>query len=191
MLALEQHDWHNKARRVVSNKNGLLVRQDEGGNKANSLTLPPNGWSATQPFLVSSRNAPDDSKNGFVADYPMTRSPELKQDLTSQPAWSCQCLTDSGCLTRRGFKTSPFLSRLRVVPHFSSGIIGTFRSNEATATRTSIKKWTCVPTVFIAIIPTHCRRTLLKPNFKGPYPELRKRNKISSLLVYVLRKTRN
>ena len=37
MLVLEQHDWHNKARRVVSNKNGLLVRQDEGGDKANSL----------------------------------------------------------------------------------------------------------------------------------------------------------
>jgi len=135
---------------------------------------------------VSSRNAP---KNGCVADYPMTRSPELKQDLTSQPAWSCQCLKDSGCLTRRGFKTFPFFSRLRVVPHFLSGIIGTLRSNDATATRRSIKKWTCVPTVFIAIIPTHCRRTLLTPNFKGPYPELRKRNKISSLLVYVLRKT--
>ena len=42
MLVLEQHDWHNKARWVVSNKNGLLVRQDEGGNKANSLKLPPN-----------------------------------------------------------------------------------------------------------------------------------------------------
>ena len=37
MLVLEQHDWHNKARRGVSNKNGLLVRQDEGGDKANSL----------------------------------------------------------------------------------------------------------------------------------------------------------
>ena len=130
-------------------------------------------------------------KNGCVADYQITRSPELKQDLTSQLTWSCQCLKDSGCLTRRGFKTFPFLSRLRVVTHFSSGIIGTLRSNDATATRTSIKKWTCVPTVFIAIIPTHCRRTLLKPNFKGPYPELRKRNKISSLLVYVLCKTRN
>ena len=53
----------------------------------------------------------------------MTRSPELKQDLTSQPAWSCQCLKDSGCLTRWGFKTFPFFSRLRVVPHFSSGTV--------------------------------------------------------------------
>ena len=37
MLVLEQYDWHNKARRGVSNKNGLLVRQDEGGDKANSF----------------------------------------------------------------------------------------------------------------------------------------------------------
>ena len=50
-------------------------------------------------------------------------------------------------------------------------IIGTLRSNDATATRTSRKKWICVLSVFIGIIPTHfvnCRRTLLKLNFKGP-----------------------
>ena len=33
--------------------------------------------------------------------------------------------------------------------------IGTLRSNDATATRTSLKKWFCVLSVFIAIIPTH------------------------------------
>ena len=32
---------------------------------------------------------------------------------------------------------------------------GTLRSNDATATRTSLKKWICVLSVFIAIIPTH------------------------------------
>ena len=33
--------------------------------------------------------------------------------------------------------------------------IGTLRSSDATATRTSLKKWICVLSVFIAIIPTH------------------------------------
>ena len=33
--------------------------------------------------------------------------------------------------------------------------LGTLRSNDATATRTTIKKWICVLSVFIAIIPTH------------------------------------
>ena len=34
-------------------------------------------------------------------------------------------------------------------------LLGTLRSNDATATRTSLKKWICVLSVFIAIIPTH------------------------------------
>ena len=34
-------------------------------------------------------------------------------------------------------------------------IIGTLRSNDATATRTSLKRWICVISVFIAIIPIH------------------------------------
>ena len=34
-------------------------------------------------------------------------------------------------------------------------IIGTLRSNDATATRTSLKKSICVLSVFMAIIPTH------------------------------------
>ena len=54
-------------------------------------------------------------------------------------------------------------------------LLGTLRSNDATATRTSLKKSICVLSVFIAIIPpeptyfVNCRRTLLKLNFKGPY----------------------
>ena len=34
-------------------------------------------------------------------------------------------------------------------------IIGTLRSNDATATRTSLKKLICMLSVFIAIIPNH------------------------------------
>ena len=33
-------------------------------------------------------------------------------------------------------------------------ILGTLRSNDATAMKTSLKKWICVLLVFIAIIPT-------------------------------------
>ena len=47
--------------------------------------------------------------------------------------------------------------------------IGTLRSNDATAMRTSLKKWICVLSVYMAIIPTHllsvkCRQTLLELN---------------------------
>ena len=55
--------------------------------------------------------------------------------------------------------------------HFS---LETLRSTDATATRTSLKNWICVLSVFIVIIPTHLlrkwKRTLLKLNSKGPYP---------------------
>ena len=55
-----------------------------------------------------------------------------------------------------------------------SSLRGSLRSDNATATRTSLKKWICVLLVFTAIIPTtyfvKCtRRTLLKLNFKWPY----------------------
>ena len=36
-----------------------------------------------------------------------------------------------------------------------SSLIGTLRSKDATATRTSLKKWICVLSVFITIISTH------------------------------------
>ena len=53
-------------------------------------------------------------------------------------------------------------------------ILGTIRSNYATAMRTSLKKWICVLSVFIAIIPTtcfvKCRRTLLELNSEASYP---------------------
>ena len=53
--------------------------------------------------------------------------------------------------------------------------IGTLRSNETTAMRTSLKRWICVLTVFIAqlFVPTYfakCRRTLLGLISWGPYP---------------------
>ena len=55
-----------------------------------------------------------------------------------------------------------------------SSLRGSLRSDNATATRTSLKKWICVLLVFTAIIPTtyfvECtRRTLLKLKFKWPY----------------------
>ena len=69
-------------------------------------------------------------------------------------------------------------------------IIGTLRSNVATATRTSLKKSICVLSVFMAIIPTHllCQLEANPPKaeFQGTIFKLRERNKISSLLVYVL-----
>ena len=45
-------------------------------------------------------------------------------------------------------------------------------------------------TVFLHTYFVKCRRTLLNLNSKEPYPSS-ERNKISSLLVYVLHKTRN
>ena len=51
-------------------------------------------------------------------------------------------------------------------------LLGTSRSNDVTATRTSLKKWMCVLSVVIEIIPTYfakCTRTLLNLNWKGPY----------------------
>ena len=53
-------------------------------------------------------------------------------------------------------------------------IVETLRSNDATATRTLLKNWIWVLSVFIAIIPTHllckCKQTFLRLNSKGPYP---------------------
>ena len=68
--------------------------------------------------------------------------------------------------------------------------MGTLRSNDATATRTSLKKSICVLLVFMAISPTHflCPLEAISPKaeFQGTIFKLRERNKISSLLVYVL-----
>ena len=59
-------------------------------------------------------------------------------------------------------------------------------SNDATAPRTSLKRWICVLSVFIAIIPTYllCQMYahLPKFEFQGTILNFRKRNKISSLL---------
>ena len=53
-------------------------------------------------------------------------------------------------------------------------IVETLRSNDATATRTLLKNWIWVLSVFIAIISTHllckCKQTFLRLNSKGPYP---------------------
>ena len=59
--------------------------------------------------------------------------------------------------------------------------LGTSRSNDATATRTSLKKWICVLSVFIAIIPIHllCQLLANPPGveFQRTIFKLRKRNK--------------
>ena len=74
-------------------------------------------------------------------------------------------------------------------------IVETLTSNDATATRTSLKNCICVLSVFMAVIPTHllCRMYENPPQveFQGTISKFRNRNKISSLLVYVLLKTRN
>ena len=74
-------------------------------------------------------------------------------------------------------------------------IVETLTSNDATATRTSLKNCICVLSVFMAVIPTHllCRMYKNHPQveFQGTISKFRNRNKISSLLVYVLLKTRN
>ena len=74
-------------------------------------------------------------------------------------------------------------------------LLGTLRSNDATATRTSLKKWICVLLVFIAIIPTYslCQVHANPPEFEFQRTifNFTKRNKISSLPVHVLHKTRN
>ena len=73
--------------------------------------------------------------------------------------------------------------------------IETLRSNDATATRTSVKKWICVLSVFIVIISTLllCRMQASPPEaeYQETISKLSERSKISSLLVYVLHKTRN
>ena len=73
--------------------------------------------------------------------------------------------------------------------------IETLRSNDATATGTSVKKWICVLSVFIVIISTLllCRMQASPPEaeYQGTISKLSERSKISSLLVYVLHKTRN
>ena len=68
-----------------------------------------------------------------------------------------------------------------------------FKIQRRTATRTLLKNWICVPSVFIAIIPIHLSNVgepswswISRPRTMS---KLTKRNKISSLLVYVLHKT--
>ena len=59
--------------------------------------------------------------------------------------------------------------------------------------RNHLKKWICVLSVFIAIIPTYllCQMYTNPPEFEfqGTIYKFTKRNKLSSLLVYLLHKT--
>ena len=59
----------------------------------------------------------------------------------------------SGAETLTGW-TEDALQRTVSKRHWKTSI-GTLRSKDATATRTSLKKWICVLSVLIAIIPTH------------------------------------
>ena len=64
--------------------------------------------------------------------------------------------------------------------------VGTLRSNDATSTRTSLKKWIYVLSVYIAIIPTHllCQMQANPPGgeFLGTTFKFRKRNKFRRCL---------
>ena len=56
---------------------------------------------------------------------------------------------------------------------FTKKLKGTLRSNDATATKTSLKKWICVlhflSRLFLLTYLVKCTRTLLNLNSKGPY----------------------
>ena len=57
----------------------------------------------------------------------------------------------------------------------TSTLMGTLRSDDATAAKPSLQKWICVLSVFIAIVK--CRWTVLELNFSEPYSSFRKRIK--------------
>ena len=72
------------------------------------------------------------------------------------------------------------------------------RSNDATATRKSLEKWVCTLLVLRFSLHTYfikCRQTQLELNSYGTYPRtypsFKREIRFSSLLVYVLHKTRN
>ena len=81
---------------------------------------------------------------------------------------------------------------LRIVP--CNVTLRTLSSNDATASRTSLKKWICILSVFIAIFPTIllCQMwaNTSGVEFLRNIAKFQERNKISSLLVYILHKTR-
>ena len=98
--------------------------------------------------------------------------------------------------TRPGKGSPPIEFTPLVVLLRSTRLIGTLRSNDATATRTSLKKknLSSYSLYLIVIIPTHLLCQMLANPPEGDFQvtifKLRKRNKISSLLAYVLHKTR-
>ena len=103
--------------------------------------------------------------------------------LWGNPRWdNLSCLDFTGLVSATKRKA---LKRI-----ISNDKMGTSRSNDATATRTSLKKSICVLSVFVAISLTHllCQLEAISPKaeFQGTIYKLRERNKISSLLVYVL-----
>ena len=92
------------------------------------------------------------------------------------------------------FKEHVRTSKVSFCPSVS---LGTLRSNDATATRTSLKK-VCLRSFSLysdysyPITLSNAREANPpEAEFQGTISKLRKRNKILSLLVYVLHKTRN
>ena len=106
-------------------------------------------------------------------------------DSTAEPYLKCgwckadtnKCVVQEACNEVGGFWI-PYSLPCRTEPNITKVLerclLGTLRSNDATATRTSPKKWICVLSVFISIMPTYLlcqsRRTVLRLNSKGPYP---------------------
>ena len=80
-------------------------------------------------------------------------------------------------------------------PSSVSFTLGTLRSNDPTATRTTLKKSICARLVLIAIIPTHLLCQMWADptgvEFLGTISKFKKKNKILSLPISVLLKTRN
>ena len=75
---------------------------------------------------------------------------------------SIKCFAKSTIYHRNELLKHPVNAVSKISGFVSTGlfmIVRTLRSNDATATRTSLKNWICVLSVFIAVIPTHllCR----------------------------------
>ena len=142
-------------------------------------------------FLDRKQGAVNREYWGECSSATLPQSVDLRGDKKENKlitSYDCQAITVS--FKRKMYKKAWCMCKVVVwLP------LGTLRSNDPTARRTSLKKWICVPSVFIVIIPTHllCQMYANPPEaeFQVTISKLRKRNKISPSLVYVLHETQN
>ena len=144
--------------------------------------LPPQCWLWKQKQAFEKLLDWQDAKKDLSHIYPVNFSniitlstpfsgwPKKARDAFSLP----KCLVEKALVPCRWEQSCSVLRNWR---HSSASVwfareslLGTLRSNDATATRTSLKKWICVP-VFMTIIPTYLlsHMYLLNLNSKGPY----------------------